>query len=113
MNWPIVEECIFADDSKGTHEIYEDGTEYWLNAKKELHRDGDLPAVIGPDGYCIWFQNGEIQKAHQCSPEEIERFKLPSGSATQSVQLNISNTCRCNIIHLWNVGHEDNCPLKK
>jgi len=35
----------------------DDGTEQWYK-NAVLHRDGDLPAYIGPDGTQMWFQNG-------------------------------------------------------
>lgn len=35
------------------------GAEYYLNDRKQLHREGDLPAIISPDGELYWYLNGE------------------------------------------------------
>jgi len=38
--------------------VKKDGTQMWFLAGK-LHREGDLPAVIGPNGDQMWFLNGQ------------------------------------------------------
>lgn len=43
-------------------EITEDGIMIWKNANGEIHRDGDLPAFIHPDGIKEWWQNGELER---------------------------------------------------
>jgi hypothetical protein len=30
----------------------------FYNKKGQIHRDGDLPAIMRRDGYCSWFKNG-------------------------------------------------------
>jgi len=39
-------------------EADEDGNERWLNSSSQLHRDGDLPAVIYASGTKEWFKDG-------------------------------------------------------
>ena len=39
-------------------EIDEYGAKIWKNSEGQIHRDGDLPAIIESDGYCAWYQNG-------------------------------------------------------
>ena len=34
----------------------------WRNFQGEIHRDGDLPAVIYPNGVKKWYQNGELHR---------------------------------------------------
>jgi hypothetical protein len=38
--------------------ITEHGIQRWYNAHGERHRDGDLPAVVYPDGSQWWFRHG-------------------------------------------------------
>ena len=35
-----------------------DGTQYWHNKEGELHRDGDLPAVVKATGTQQWRKEG-------------------------------------------------------
>ena len=82
-------------------EILDDGTQIWKNSEGQRHRDNDLPAIIRFDGCCQWHQNGywhrdnnlparilsggwcewwvndRFIKERQCTPEEIEEYKLP------------------------------------
>ena len=83
-------------------EINEFGDKFWRNSEGKFHRDNDLPAVIWPDGYnawwqngqchrdndlpaiiwadgsCAWYQNNEcIKRKKQCTLEEIEEYKKP------------------------------------
>ena len=40
-------------------EILSSGIQVWKNAKGDIHRDGDLPAIINAEaGFESWFQNG-------------------------------------------------------
>ena len=41
--------------------VHEDGTQRWFR-NGELHREGDLPAVIRADGSQRWFLNGVFVK---------------------------------------------------
>lgn len=34
------------------------GTKFWYNKEGKLHRDGDLPAVVYPDGGREYYRNG-------------------------------------------------------
>ena len=43
-------------------EIDINGTQIWMLPKSKWHRDNDLPAVIRTDGYCAWYQNGELHR---------------------------------------------------
>ena len=38
------------------------GTKYWRNKKGNLHRDGDLPAVIYADGTKSYYKNGNCHR---------------------------------------------------
>ena len=75
-----------------------DGTQVWRNSKGQLHRDGDLPALIYPNGRCDWWQNGLVHrdndlpariwsdgwcewwenavfiKGQKCSPKKIKEY---------------------------------------
>ena len=79
--------------------IDEKGNKFWLNSRGQTHRDNDLPAIIRPDGYHVWYQNnqwhrdndlpakiwpngmcewwinGRFIKEKQCTKEEIEGYK--------------------------------------
>ena len=84
--------------------IWANGTKIWKNSEGQWHRDGDLPAIIGPTGYyawyqndklhrdgdlpaaidtvfgtCTWCQDGKYIKMKIYSEEEVEMFKLPYG----------------------------------
>ena len=39
-----------------------DGTEFWKNKEGQLHRDGDLPAVIYANGAKYWWKNGQLHR---------------------------------------------------
>ena len=58
-------------------EIRLGGTQIWKNSERKYHRDGDLPAVIYPNGLCAWFQNGEFIKSKYCTKEEAKEYKKP------------------------------------
>lgn len=45
------------DNDDSPTEIDADGTKLWKNKKGEYHREGDLPAVIWPDGSQFWYKN--------------------------------------------------------
>ena len=111
------------------------GTKIWLNSKGQIHRDHDLPAVIYSNGACVWYQNDKLHRDNDlpaemfpngkcqwwvndkfikkgiCTQKEIEEYKKSYREITQVACS--SNVCKCNIIHLWNYGHEAGCPLKK
>ena len=38
------------------------GDQRWYNQEGELHREGDLPAVIYEDGSQFWLQNGKFHR---------------------------------------------------
>ena len=38
-----------------------DGTQYWLNDNNLFHRE-DGPAIIEPDGYCEYWQDGNLHR---------------------------------------------------
>ena len=42
--------------------VDEDGTRWWHNSRGELHRDGDLPAVIRASGNRCWYQSGMLHR---------------------------------------------------
>ena len=82
-------------------EIDEDGDKFWKNSEGKLHRDHDLPAVIGNDGYCAWYKEDTIHRDNnlpaiiwpnswcewwvedklvrekRCTKKEIEQYKKP------------------------------------
>ena len=82
-------------------EIRSDGTQIWKNNKGQRHCDNDLPAVIWPNGDCVWYQNdkrhrdndlpaaiwadgrcdwwvdGKLIKVKHCTKKQIEQFKKP------------------------------------
>ena len=39
--------------------VDDDGGEYWRNSKGVLHREGDQPAYICPNGYKSYYINGK------------------------------------------------------
>jgi len=43
-------------------EIDENGDEFWKNKEGQLHRDGDLPAVIYANGAKYWCKNGQLHR---------------------------------------------------
>ena len=81
--------------------IDETGNKYWENSEGQQHRDGDLPAVIGPDGYYAWCQNNQwhrnndlpariwpdgycqwwvddkLIKCKNCTKKEVKEYKKP------------------------------------
>ena len=87
-------------NSKPT-EIDNNGTKIWKNSEGKLHRDNDLPAVIGvsdlhvwyqngyrcrdndlpariwSDGLCEWWTNGAFIKEKRCTDEQVEEYKKP------------------------------------
>ena len=44
-------------------EADEQGNERWFNSSSQLHRDGDLPAVIYASGTKEWFKDGLCHRA--------------------------------------------------
>lgn len=36
----------------------------WFNEKGLIHRDGDLPAEVAPDGYCVYYKEGLKHRIH-------------------------------------------------
>jgi hypothetical protein len=38
------------------------GTQVWYNSKGEIHRDGDLPAIIAENGSKQYFKNGKMHR---------------------------------------------------
>ena len=56
--------------------IWRNGACEWVRNGKN-HRDHNLPATIGVNGFCQWFQNGKRIKCNYCTPEEIKQFKKP------------------------------------
>ena len=39
-----------------------EGTKWWKNEKGELHREGDLPAIIYKSGTQMWFLNDRLHR---------------------------------------------------
>ena len=59
--WPVSPE-LMASYNDGSHtEKYIDGKIAWFK-NSDLHRDGDLPAVIHADYSLAWFKNGELHR---------------------------------------------------
>ena len=45
------------------YETDENGNKRWYNESGQLHRDGDLPAVILANGRaCQWYKNGDYHR---------------------------------------------------
>jgi hypothetical protein len=44
-------------------DLDEDGNKSWLNEAGQLHRNNDLPAIIGANGTQYWYQNGKLIKS--------------------------------------------------
>jgi hypothetical protein len=40
----------------------EAGTQRWYDADNRLHRDGDLPVLVLPDGEKQWFHHGKLHR---------------------------------------------------
>ena len=58
--WPVSKE-LMAQYNDGSHANNTSIGLYWY--KNNLrHRDGDLPAWIGPDGSLQWYQNGKTHR---------------------------------------------------
>ena len=44
-------------------EIDENGNRYWKNQKnRQMHRDGDQPAIIYTNGDRVWYQHGRCHR---------------------------------------------------
>ena len=91
-----VSECVFADGSKGTHEV-SPNLQIWRNADGQLHNDGDRPAMIlvgstNNDklpilirlgwvyGNCSWYTNGKLDRknglpAYVCADGNCEWYE--------------------------------------
>ena len=50
-------------------QVHYDGTETWHNSKGHLHREGDKPAVVRPDGSKGYYKNGRTHREN--GPAEI------------------------------------------
>ena len=86
------------------------GYEWHQNSK--LHRDGNLPAIVHMSGgHCEWWRNDKCIKKMICTEEAVEIYKKPHPLINKSKRL--STMCQCDIIYLWNYGHEPGCPLRK
>jgi len=40
-------------------QVNKDGTEHWFNSKGQIHREGDKPAYIDPDGHKEYWIKGK------------------------------------------------------
>jgi hypothetical protein len=66
--WPVSKE-LMAQYKDGSHTYgSKDGTLIW-EKNGQWHRDGDLPAVIYPDGQLEWRQNERLHRL--CGPAVI------------------------------------------
>lgn len=74
LNDPVEE--WFDDSGKRTsYKRISNGAEIYYNANGQLHRDGDLPAIVYGDGRKSWYRNGEYYRDGD-QPADI----FPSGS---------------------------------
>src|SRR5258708_6492385 len=48
-------------DSPSDHSEHT-GIFFWRNIENELHREGDQPAIIEPDGSQYWYVNGKLHR---------------------------------------------------
>jgi len=42
--------------------VVENGYEEWNDADCKLHRDGDQPAMVWPDGSKFWYRDGKLHR---------------------------------------------------
>ena len=42
----------------------------------KYHRDNNLPAIITPNGACLYYEHGKLIKVKQLSPEESRKIVL-------------------------------------
>ncbi|MFN7113881.1 MAG: hypothetical protein ACK4PK_05925 [Alphaproteobacteria bacterium] len=54
---------LFSRKAAGRH-VTSEGVEEWYDDNEQLHRDGDLPAQIDPDGGKAWLQHGQPHRAN-------------------------------------------------
>ena len=66
MHW--YQDGVYAREGGKPHMVDASGVERWyrlsdgIHQEEQLHRDGDLPAWIEPNGDQIWFQFGKISR---------------------------------------------------
>ena len=65
------------EEDRDSPEFEENSVEpqFWYNRNRQLHRDDDLPAVIGEDGTQMWYQNGERHRNN-----DLPAIIRPNGS---------------------------------